>query len=464
MERKYLGIDLGTSAVKLLLVTPTGNCIRAKCCYEQTDVIGWCEALKSAVTMLKQQDTLDNLCGISLSSQVGTYIADTGEILSWESAVGKEELCEIKASVSDAQWIEQIGMVHPDLISYPLPRLLYMKRHFPECRSVMMPKELLLQELTGNLVTDMFSWRGLCNPDKNAYSYGLLKQFGIDISLPPLGCPTDCAGQVSETCAQKYGLPVGTPVYIGCNDFYAGLLGMGVLEEDTVFELSGTSEHLGAITAQRTDGSFVSGRYFNGFATYGGTKSSGASCDFAINNFGIDGLDAHSIFRDAPIFLPYLNGERAPIYDENARGVFFGISAETTSNDMAYAVLEGVVFSIYHISESLPQCATNMLITGGGSAGNALMAQLKAALFDRTVVRVTENDASALGASMIAMVGKGEFSSLLDAANTVVSYETVAEPNKQLRELLLKRYAIFKDIYVKLKETFKNYSSVRCEK
>lgn len=464
MERKYLGIDLGTSAVKLLLVAPEESHKRAKCSYAQADTSGWCDALKNAVAMLKKQDTLDGLCGIALSSQVGTYITDAGEILNWESAAGKEELCEIKASVPDAQWIEQIGMVHPNLISYPLPRLLYIKRHFPQCRAVRMPKELLVQELTGNLVTDPFSWRGLCDPDKNTYAHQFLDRFGIDLSLPPLGRPTDCAGRVSDAAAKKYGLPAGTPVYIGCNDFYAGLLGMGVLEKNTLFELSGTSEHVGVITAQRADGAIVSGRYFNGFATYGGTKSSGTSCDFAIRHFGIDGLDKHSAFREAPIFLPYLNGERAPIYDEDAKGVFFGIDAKTTSDDMAYAVLEGVVFSLYHIYESLPNCTTNLLITGGGSAGNMLIAQLKAALFDCTVLRVTENDASALGAAMLAMVGNGEFLSLSDAANAVVSYETVAEPDKQLRELLLKRYTIFKDIYVKLKETFKNYSSVGCEK
>lgn len=464
MERKYLGIDLGTSAVKLLLVTPEGSCKRAKCSYAQADASGWCEALKNAVAMLKEQDALDGLCGIALSSQVGTYITDTGEILGWESAAGTEELRRIKASVPDRQWVDQIGMVHPNLISYPLPRLLYIKRHFPQCRAVRMPKELLVQELTGNTVTDPFSWRGLCDPDKNAYAHKFLDRFGIDISLPPLGLPTDCAGQVSESTAKKYGLPAGTPVYIGCNDFFAGLLGMGVLEEGAVFELSGTSEHVGVITAQREDGAFVSGRYFNGFATYGGTKSSGTSCDFAIRHFGIDGLDAQSVVPDAPIFLPYLNGERAPIYDENARGVFFGINAQTTSDDMAYAVLEGVVFSLYHIYESLPHRTTNQLITGGGSAGNTLMARLKAALFDCRVLRAAENDASALGAAMIAMVGNGEFPSLTDCVNAVVFYETVAEPDKQLRELLLKRYAIFKDIYVKLKETFENYSSVRCRK
>ena len=351
MERKYLGIDLGPSAVKLLLATPAGRCRHVKCDYEKADISGWCEALKEAAAMLKEQDALEELCGIALSSQVGTYITDTGEILSWESAAGKEELCEIKAAVTDKQWTEQIGMVHPDLVSYPLPRLLYIKRHFPQCRAVMMPKELLLYELTGNLITDPFSWRGLCDPDKKAYSYSLLEKFGIDLSLPPLGLPTDCAGCVNEAAAQKYGLPVGTPVYIGCNDFYAGLLGMGVLEEDSVFELSGTSEHLGIITAERMEGAFVSGRYFNGFASYGGTKSSGACCNFAIRNFGIDKLDMRNMFSDAPVFLPYLNGERAPIYDENAKGVFFGINAKTSSDDMAYAVLEGVVFSLYHIYE-----------------------------------------------------------------------------------------------------------------
>lgn len=463
MKKQYLGIDLGTSAVKLLLVTQDGSCVRAKCPYESADIQGWCKALENAVAMLKKQNALSSLCGIALSSQVGTYLTDSTDILSWQSSAGSKELQEIQRAVTQQQWIQHIGMTHPQLSSYPLPRLLYIKRHFPQCKEVIMPKELLLRELTGNIVTDIFSWRGLCHPDRKAYAQALLDRFGVRISLPPLAQPTDYAGSITAFAADTYGLPQGTPVYVGCNDFYAGLLGMGVIQQSTVFELSGTSEHIGMLTPERVSGNLISGNFFNGYATYGGTKSSGVCCDFAIRNFDATDLKKDFLPTDQPIFLPYLNGERAPIYDENAKGVFFGITGKTTRQDMAYAILEGVVFSLYHISEGLPLGGSHCMITGGGSAANKLMAKLKAELFDAEILHTEENDSSALGAAIIAMVGSGAFDSLEEAARSVVRYTTAARPDGSLRGILLSRFAIYKSLYGSLKSQFEAFEEMKKE-
>ncbi len=458
-DMKYLGIDLGTSGIKLLLVSPDGTRLRTKCAYEAADPAGWLAALKNAVALLKKEDPLTDLGGIALSSQVGTYLTDTGEIVGWESAAGSEELPLVKSAISQETFLASLGMDHPDLISYPLPRLLYIQKHFPKASAVCMPKELLIKELTGNTVSDVFSWRGLCHPEKCAYAKDLMDRLGICLTLPPLMKPTDKAGFITEEAASLYGLPAGAPVYVGCNDFFAGLFGLGVWETDSIFELSGTSAHLGVITETPFAGAFVSGPYFNGCATYGGTKSSGVSCDFAIENFGIDGLDADILENDPPIFLPYLKGERAPIYDPDARGVFFGIRPNATRREMAYAVLEGVVFSLYHISCGLPLKPGVPMITGGGSAGNPLMAKLKAALFDRPVLHAAENDASAMGATMIAMVGAGEFPSL-SAARSLVTYEPVAQPDKALNTRLQKRFALYANLYGALKPSFQELKEI----
>lgn len=460
MKKQYLGIDLGTSAVKLLLLDAQGNTKGAKCAYTQKNAAGWCEALKNAVAEMKQQDDLANLEGIALSSQVGTYLTDGGEVLGWESPAGMEELERVKASFSKEEWIRQIGMVHPVLNSYPIPRLLYMQKHFPDSKAVYMPKEMLLQELTGHLVADAFSWRGLCNAESKAYSQGLLDYFDIRVSLPEIALPTDIAGCITDAASTKYGLPQGVPVYVGCNDFYAGLLGMGVWESGSIFELSGTSEHLGVVTDTLLNDKFVSSPYFRGYVTYGGTKSSGASCNFALQNFDVKSVEAKQAFQKPPIFLPYLNGERAPVYDENARGVFFGIGENTNSADMAYAILEGVVFSLYHISQSLPLPEGAPLITGGGSSGNRVMAKLKAALFGRPVLCVEQKDSSALGAAILAMVGSGVFPSAGEGAKAMVTYETVAEPDAKLQKRLLQRYALYQKLYEQVRTPFADFSKI----
>lgn len=454
MEKYYLGIDIGTSSVKLVAAAENGDRISAKAAYRGSGTEEWLGAMKRAFSELGAAMPLSRIAAAAVSSQVGTYITDRGDVIPWYSDAGRAELDEIKAEVDDETFVKETGMRHPDLISYPLPRLLCVKRSFPEVKSVVMPKEAVIAELTGTVVTDFFSWRGICHPDSGRYSEKLMREFGIDLKLPKAVSPTSVAGRVTRKAAEEYGLSEGIPIYAGCNDFYAGLLGMGVFRTGTVFELSGTSEHIGVVTETAAEGRLISGRYFNGFATYGGTKSSGRACDFAIRNFGADGLGEDEKPDGRPIFLPYLNGERAPIYDENARGVFFGIGDRTTKADMAYAVLEGVVFSLYHIYEGLPATDSESIVTGGGSSGNRLMAKLKAELFGRRIIHTDENEASAFGAALIAMTADGAFGTLGEAAERMVKYGREIVSDGSMRKTLLRRFEIYKGLYSDLKKSF----------
>lgn len=460
MGNKYLGIDLGTSSIKLLLKEVNGKTVTVKKKYESPAPIGWLDALKSALWELKSQVDTAEISAIGLSSQVGSYLTDTGEVLSWNDNIGKEELCEIKRKFSRETFLSELDMDHPDLISYPLPRLLYIKRHFPNCKKVIMPKELIAGELTDKISSDVFSWRGLAHTKNGKYSQKLLDSLGIDFELPPLFNPTDKIGCVTEFAAQKYGLKEGTPVFAGCNDFFAGLLGMGVLENGSFFELSGTSEHIGSISDSISKSSLISGRFFENFVTYGGTKASGVSCSFAMDNFGLNGVTASEVLSSPPIFLPYLTGERAPIYDENARGVFFGINGKTDSKALAYSVLEGVVFSLFDIAQNLDTNGSTRLITGGGSAQDSVMAKLKAELWGVEIAVCEENDTSALGAAMLAMVGNGEYASLSDAIEKTVCYKTIAKPSGEYKEILLKRFEIYKNLYKNLKQSFDAFSAL----
>jgi len=460
MEKYFLGIDIGTSSVKLVMADKNNVVKKAKCEYESSGVNAWCNALKIALNSLKKEIPLSLISAIGLSSQVGTYITDCGDVIEWSSPAGEKELREIKAVCSEDEFIKEIGMLHPDLISYPLPRLLYIKRNYKNATTVLMPKEVMINELTDNIVTDTFSQRGICNPLNNRYSERLLAKFNIDLRLPEIINPTDIAGYVTQRASELYGLPYGIPVYVGCNDFYAGLVGMGVLSSDTAFELSGTSEHIGIITSKQAKGRNISSKFFNGYVTYGGTKASGISCDFAINNFGLDGLNEDFKITNQPIFLPYLKGERAPIYNENARGVFFGISGATTKQDMAYSILEGVVFSLYHIAEHLPKSNFEKIITGGGSSFDSLMMKIKAEIFGCDIIHVKENDSSALGAAIIAMVGNKAFSTFNEAVLSVVSFDKIIKPNGDMREKLLKRYDIYKKLYLNLQNEFEDFSKI----
>lgn len=469
MEKYYLGIDIGTSSVKVLAANLDGKTVSEKAKYKGKGFENGFTDMYSAVTeaLKKLYDTVSpqSISAVGLSSQVGTYITDKGDILPWYQGSTEKELQQVKTVASDEVFVKEIGMKHPDLTSYPLPSMVYIKRNFKNVTTVCMPKEKLLTDLTGEKLTDIFSQRGICNPKTGEYSKVLLDKLDIDYNLYKIVDPTDKGGYITAEASAKYGLPVGIPVYLGCNDFYAGLLGMGVYDTETAFELSGTSEHMGVITKERFDGNVISGEYFNGYATYGGTKGGGASCDFAINNFGIDNLNENTVPHKQPIFLPYLNGERAPIYNEKAKGVFFGISGDTTRDDMAYAVLEGVVFSLYHIYEGLlknglRKSGIKNLICGGGSASNKFMAKLKAELFDMDITHVAENDSSALGAAIIAMTGDGKFEDLRTAVKAVTKYDWTVKNKGLHKEKLLKRFNIYKSIYKSLKNDFNDFYKI----
>ena len=269
-----------------------------------------------------------------------------------------------------------------------------------------------------------------------------LRELGITAALPPILQPDAIVGKIH---APETGIPDGTPLYVGMNDYYCALLGMGVTEGD-LFDITGTSEHLGSIgSALYPDTPMVSGPYLRGFVHYGVTASGGTSMDFGMDNFGFSDVNiSRSLDRRAPIFLPYLNGERAPIFDGDARGGFFGISSGCDRRDLAYSVLEGNVFSLFSIYLALGEPVCRRMFVSGGAAKDAILGQLKADLFGCPVYALREGDTSALGAAILAGASRPD------------SGTDIYLPGN-LRERLLPRFHIYESFYPALKIKFKQW-------
>lgn len=455
------GIDLGTSSVKIVCVDKEGNIQKAGCRYQENTVEEWLRAIRKAFLKL---DT-DKITALSLSSQVGTYIMDETSILSWRSGGGEEELRELQEKFTQEEFLAEISMRHPSLLSYPIPRIHYMQKrtepdHIPQ--SICQPKECICRYLTGRNVSDRYSWRGLANQQTGAYSQKFLRYLGIsDNTLPFLQSPFAQAGNLLEEPAKACGLPLGIPVYTGCNDFYASLIGMGIVKSGDCFDVTGTSEHMGMITEELVQNTrVIASPYLNGYVAYGVTASSGASLDLGLREFDLANV-RYEVYRNKknlPIFLPYVNGERAPIYASKARGVFFGIGADTTREDMAYAVMEGVAFSTWHIMEFLPKEKISQIICAGGATRNKELLQLKADLFEIPFVCAKEEDTSAYGACMIGAVGEGWYPDIRSAVENMCSYDPAVIPgeNKRLQD----RFALYKKIYTDLQQEFKEFRRI----
>ena len=448
MNKGILGIDLGTSSVKALFVKGDEK-VKFREGYESIGIDGWINALKRIFSRLD----MNKVSAIAFSSQVGTYIADSTFVTNWNDPCGKEQLEEILERFPQQTFVEEISMPQPKLTSYPIPRLKYIREVYGNFSEVCQPKDFIIRLLTGDFVTDKYSWRGLANLETAEYSRLFLDFLGVSAeALPEIKQPTDLAGLTVEN---PFGIPCDIPVYVGCNDFFASLVGMGINRPGQMFDITGTSEHIGVITENiDPDTKMVSGPYFAHNVSYGVTASSGASMDFCLKNFDME-FDVDKVLdNNPPIFLPYLCGERAPIFDSNARGMFFGIEKGCSKKELAYSVMEGIAFSLRHIYENLPQNKPCSLTVSGGGAVNDTLNSIKAELFDIPVTTLQENDTSALGAVMLGAIGCGMFGDIESAADCFCKAESEVLPKGIWRDRLLKRFETYKKLYPAVKELF----------
>ena len=454
-----VGIDLGTSSVKILKKYRNGQIEKFKNTYEEPLPLGW---WKSVCNLLEQVNWED-VAAIGLSSQVGTYLINNEEVISWNSEVGKKELDWWKTNYTKEKFVDEISMPHPDIISYPLPRLKYISEHYKDAKRICQPKEYIIENMTGAWVSDWYSWRGLTNLETGQYSSYFLNEIGMAKTLlPPLGLPHEIAGYTKEISLGNTILPAGIPVYVGLNDYYAGLLGMGIQTEGQMFDVTGTSEHLGVLqNAIDMNTTLVSGPYLEQMVHYGVTASSGSSIKYALKLFQPTNLNMAEIVKTKPpIFLPYVKGERAPIWNADARGAFFGIEEKCTAEQMAYGVLEGVVFSLYHIYETMRKPDVNTIRISGGAAEIEYLNKLKAEVFGVPVEIVEESDVSGLGACMTAAVGLGWYSDYSKAAEEWVKISHSIDSDGKYQEWFQKRFALYKEFYSDVKTLFQKWKEL----
>lgn len=488
MKEFVLGIDFGTSSVKVMCVARGGDSRTATQPYEsrsgmepETDPESWWIAMgKGLQALMPWMAEAGKIHAMGLTAQVGTYLlqdaSKTGSgftVTSWRKGCGEKQLINAKSRFSEQFFNEHISMSHPKLASYPIPRILRFAEDLPEewerAEKLLQPKDCIYYRLTGTYASDPFSWRGLANLADCTFHEELLNQIGVSgEKLPSLYGPGEAPGHLLQSIADELGLPCGIPVFVGCNDFFSALLGMGIMKNGQCFDVSGTSEHIGMIknTATRED-DLVFGPYLRNSVQYGVTANSGASMSWAFKTFGRDPEWTSLENRPEghgnplpPVFLPYLQGERAPIWDSKARGVFFGLSGDHHSNDLAYSVLEGVVFSLYHIWTLMSGEIGTEVRVGGGAAFDDELNRMKSSIFQIPFCVMREKESGALGAAMFAAIGTGWFSSFDEAIDGWVKVDHLVEPDAKLGKILRSRFGIYKDLYPALRESFSKWAEL----
>jgi xylulokinase len=431
-KEHWLGLDFGTSSVKALLVTSNGA-VRGRASAAYTSNYGPdgeveqdpAEYLEAARTVIAECGaTAVALGGIGLAGQTPTLVlvgADGKAVrpaLTWQDHRAESEARELADTYGPAEPL--FGTHLPWTPAYAPAKLLWLARHEPQSvartRWILQPKDFVGLTLTGSPVSDAWSSKGLCNVRTHAPVKETLTGTGWPVEVaPPLAQAWETRGTVTARAAAVLGLPEGTPVSVGWSDAVAGMLAVGAFEQPIGFVLAGTSSIVGISTHDEPSSSKplleIPAACAPLSVLYGPTEAGGASVEWLARLLRCEPSEALDLASSAtradgsPLFVPYLAGERAPIWRTDVRGALLGLSVEHGAAELARAVVTGVCLSELHVlaigEARLAQVVAKVHVAGRRASGPPWREARLAAL-GRPLQLLDESNASALGAAMLA--------------------------------------------------------------
>lgn len=484
----YIGVDLGTSAVKLLLMDGAGKIVNVVSKeyplyfpnpgWSEQHPEDWYDRSVEGIKELVAGVDASEVAGISFGGQMhGLVILDGNDevirpAILWNdgrtieendylnNVIGNDKLSEYTANIS--------------FTGFTASKILWVKNKEPEnfarIKKIMLPKDYLAYRLTGVHCTDYSDASGMLLLDvKNKrWSKEMIEICGIsEEMLPKLYESFEKVGTLKSDVAKELGLSDKVIVAAGAGDNAAAAVGTGTVGDGscnislgtsgTIFISSdtfGVDEHNALHSFDHADGHYH----------LMGCMLSAASCnkwwmdeiigtkDYAAEQKNIDKLGENSVY-----FLPYLMGERSPHNDSLVRGGFFGLSLDTTRADMTLAVLEGVAFAIrdsFEVAKSLGIKIERTKICGGG-AKSPLWKKIIANVLNIKVDVIAAEEGPALGGAMLAAVANGEYASVKAAADAIVKVVDTVEPDEELVKKYDERYAHFVKLYPAVKELYR---------
>ncbi|MFH1633071.1 MAG: FGGY family carbohydrate kinase [Chloroflexota bacterium] len=491
MSKLVVGLDIGTSSVKAGLFDLDGRKVAlARTRYEiysphdgwaEQNSAEWWAGAKEALNAVMSGIDPARVAGVGLCGQCpGHVLVDgsgnaIGNAIIWRDRRAKREASWLAENIPGEQAAKWIGTFLGADAATPPARLLWLRDNLPgdweRARLVLQPKDYIGLKLTGEAKTDIHSAYCLVNPKTGKYEEDYFDLLGLPTEImPPALSLTDPLGTVSSRAAEQTGLPVGVPVIVGTIDAWCDNLAGGVTQVGAAVDVAGTSEMISMHSKVDYPGGPVflaqlgdDLRFLCGPTQAGGDTLRWLSDGFLQNNngqvtppeLGAGGLitppelGAGGRFQDkfdrlqflaegvpagsgGVIFLPYLYGERAPIWDPAARAGFLGLTGAHDLRHCVRAVYEGVGFAIRDILEICEQInshkAEYLMVCGGGSQSR-FWNQIKADIIQRCVKPTQVSESACLGAAILASVGVGIFPKLSDAGANMIRFKETIEPN-----------------------------------
>jgi len=488
----YIGIDLGTSALKLLLLNGNGDIV--KIVSKTYDVFypadGWSEqnpedwwqAFLTGFKELICDIDGSKIAAIGSGGQMhGLVVLDECDkvirpAILWNdgrtdketdylnNVIGKEKLSELTANIAFA--------------GFTAPKILWLKnnelQNFNRINKIMLPKDYINYKLTGVHCTDYSDASGMLLLDvKNkCWSKEMLTVCSVsEKQMPKLYESYETVGCVLPEIAKELGMGENVKVVAGAGDNAAAAIGTGTVSEGKCNISLGTS---GTVFISSDNFSVDGNNALHSFCHADGAYHlmacilSAASCnkwfcdeilktsDYSVEE---DAVTEEKLGNNDVYFLPYLMGERSPINDTDARGAFVGMRMDTSRADMLQAVLEGVAFAIRDNMEIAKAQGINIKTSSlcGGGAKSPLWQKILCNILNIEITIPKTEQGPGYGAAMLAMVGDGEYKTVRDCADKFVETKKVIKPQPDIVERYEKSYSIFKEIYPSVKDLYKKW-------
>lgn len=375
------------------------------------------------------------------------------------------EVDDLYESFSRTELAELLAIDLPPAPTWPLPRLLWMRKHEPafldRTRYLLQAKDYINLQLTGEAASDPSSNRGVVDFSVNRAATDVFTKLDLPDLLPSLLAPEQIIGKITQKAALETGLKPGVPVIAGWNDLNASVLGSGVVESGQAFDVTGTSEHIGIVTTEHSSPEqLICAPYLPGKKLLYGVISSGGGSLQWFRQFSGKSIDELLALATATasglLFLPYMEGERSPIWDPHASGVLLGLRTVHNEGNVARAIMEGVAFGLRQNIEIIEMHASfrpDTLIASGGASTIQLWNQIKADIWNKDVVTLRNPHAGIQGAAILAAVAVGLYSDTETAATNMTGKAERFHPVGRKRQQINRMYAVYNEVYPALHGT-----------
>lgn len=483
----YIGIDLGTSAVKLLLMEENGKIERVvskeyplffpKAGWSEQNPEDWYDKTIEGLRELLDGVDKSKVAGISFGGQMHGLVTldeqdqvirpailwndgrSTKETDYLNEVVGKDKLSNYTANIA--------------FTGFTAPKILWMKENEPELFSriqkIMLPKDYVAYRLSGSFCTDYSDAAGMLLLDvaKKQWSKEMMDICGVTESqLPKLYESYEVVGTLKEEIGNLLGLSTDVKIIAGAGDNAAAAIGTGTVVDGACNLSLGTSGTLFISSDQfkvDPNNSLHAFCHSNGHYHLMGCMLSAASCNkwwmeeiLKTTDFSKEQEPIVSLGENQVYYLPYLMGERSPHNDPYARATFVGMTMDTTREQMTQAVLEGVIFALrdsLEVARSLGITISSTKICGGG-AKSQLWKKMVANIMNVKVEIIESEEGPALGGAILAAVGCNAYESVEEATKKLVKVVEAIEPEEELVKKYEERYQKFRAIYPALKPVF----------